>query len=130
MIGRACIGLLFLLILVVHFTLAQSPGSEKSVVVMLGTGTPLPDPARSGPATAIVANDTAYLVDAGAGIVRRAAAARDKGVRALEPTSLRIGFLTHLHADHTLGLPDLMITPWIMGRKEPLELYGPEARRW
>jgi ribonuclease BN (tRNA processing enzyme) len=127
MIGRACIGLPLLLILVVQFALAQSPGSEKSVVVMLGTGTPLPDPARSGPATAIVANDTAYLVDAGTNIVRRAAAARDKGIRALEPTNLRIGFLTHLHADHTLGVPDLMITPWIMGRKEPLELYGPEG---
>ncbi len=127
MIGRASIGVLLLLTLVVHFALAQSPGSEKSVIVMLGTGTPLPDPARSGPATAIVANDTAYLVDAGTGIVRRAAAARDKGVRALEPTSLRIAFLTHLHADHTLGLSDLMITPWIMGRKEPLELYGPEG---
>ena len=59
--------------------------------------------------------------------MRRAAAARDKGVNALEPTNLRIAFLTHLHADHTLGLPDLMITPWIMGRREPLELYGPEG---
>lgn len=127
MIRRACLGVPLLVILVVHFALAQSPGSEKTLVVMLGTGTPLPDPARSGPATAIIANETAYLVDAGTGIVRRAAAARDKGVKALEPTNLRIAFLTHLHADHTLGLSDLMITPWIMGRKEPLELYGPEG---
>lgn len=127
MIGKACIGMVLLLTLVVHFAVAQSPGSEKTLIVMLGTGTSLPDPARSGPATAIVVNDTAYLVDAGTGIVRRATAARDKGVRALGPTSLRIAFLTHLHADHTLGLPDLMITPWIMGRKEPLELYGPEG---
>src|SRR5215475_8319083 len=114
---------------VVHCGLAQSPGSEKTLVVMLGTGTPLPDPARSGPATAIVANETAYLVDAGTGVVRRAAAARDKGVKALEPTNLRIAFLTHLHADHTLGLADLILTPWIMGRKEPLELYGPTGTR-
>jgi len=121
------IGMVPLLILTVHFALAQSPRSEKTLVVMLGTGTPLPDPVRSGPATAIVANNSAYLVDAGTGVVRRAAAAREKGVQALEPTNLRIAFLTHLHADHTLGLPDLMITPWIMGRKEPLELYGPEG---
>jgi len=92
---------------------------------MLGTGTPLPDPDRSGPSTAIVVDASAYIVDAGTGVVRRAAAARDKGVQALEPTNLRIVFLTHLHADHTLGLPDLILTPWIMGRKEPLELYGP-----
>jgi ribonuclease BN (tRNA processing enzyme) len=96
---------------------------------MLGTGTPLQDPDRSGPSTAIVVNGTGYIVDAGTGIVRRAAAARDNGVKALEPTNLRIVFLTHLHADHTLGLPDLILTPWIMGRKEPLELYGPAGTR-
>ena len=50
-------------------------------------------------------------------------------MKALEPTNLRIAFLTHLHADHTLGLPDLILTPWIMGRKEPLELYGPTGTR-
>lgn len=127
MVRKACIGVSLLLMLVMHFALAQSSRSEKTLVVMLGTGTPLPDPTRSGPATAIIANETPYLVDAGTGIVRRAAAARDKGVKALEPTNLRFAFLTHLHADHTLGLPDLMITPWIMGRKEPLELYGPEG---
>ncbi|HVS86640.1 MAG TPA: MBL fold metallo-hydrolase, partial [Candidatus Acidoferrum sp.] len=104
---------------------AQSAPTTKTQVVMLGTGTPLPDPDRSGPSTAIVVDANAYIVDAGTGVVRRAAAARDKGVQALEPTNLRIVFLTHLHADHTLGLPDLILTPWIMGRKEPLELYGP-----
>lgn len=108
-------------------SLAQSGATPETRVVMLGTGTPLPDPQRSGPSTAIVVNDAPYIIDAGAGVVRRAAAARDKGVKALEPTNLRIAFLTHLHADHTLGLPDLMITPWIMGRKEPLELYGPQG---
>jgi ribonuclease BN (tRNA processing enzyme) len=104
---------------------AQAGPTKKTQVVMLGTGTPLPDPSRSGPSTAIVVGANAYLIDAGTGVVRRAAGARDKGVQALEPTSLRIAFLTHLHADHTLGLPDLILTPWIMGRKEPLELYGP-----
>ena len=68
-----------------------------------------------------------YIVDAGTGVVRRAAAARDKGVKALEPTNLRVAFLTHLHAD-TLGLPDLILTPWIMGEK-PLELDGPAGTR-
>ena len=108
---------------------AQTGPRTKMQVVMLGTGTPLPDPDRSGPATAIVVNGAAYIVDAGTGVVRRAAAARRKGVEALEPTNLKIVFLTHLHADHTLGLPDLILTPWIMGRKEPLELYGPPGTR-
>ena len=108
---------------------AQSAPATETQVVMLGTGTPGPDPQRSGPSTAIVVNDMPYIVDAGTGVVRRAAAARDKGVKALEPTNLRIAFLTHLHADHTLGLPDLILTPWIMGRKEALELYGPAGTR-
>jgi ribonuclease Z len=71
---------------------AQSALATKTKVVMLGTGTPLPDPDRWGPSTAIVVNGTAYIIDAGAGVVRRAAAARDKGVKALEPTKLRIAF--------------------------------------
>lgn len=96
-------------------------------VVLLGTGTPLPDPARSGPSTAVVANGEAYLFDAGTGVTRRAAAARDKGISALDPVKLRIVFLTHLHSDHTLGLPDLILTPWVMGRSEPLEVWGPHG---
>ena len=95
-------------------------------VVLLGTGNPPADPDRSGPATAIVANDTAYLVDFGAGVVRRAkAAAVDRGIAALEPVKLRVIFVTHLHSDHTVGYPDLILTPWVLGRRVPLEVYGP-----
>ena len=104
---------------------AQNTAAPKTQIVLLGTGTPLPDPERSGPCTAIVVNGTPYLVDFGTGVVRRAAAARNKGVAGLEPTNLKIGFITHLHSDHTLGFPDVILTPWIMGRKEPLEVYGP-----
>ena len=109
------------------------PGNGKSgsttQIVLLGTGTPRPDPARSGPATAILVNDTPYLVDFGPGVVRRAAAAYQKGIRGFGPgvVNLRTVFLTHLHADHTAGYPDLILTPWIMGRREPLEAYGPKG---
>jgi ribonuclease Z len=88
-------------------------------VVLLGTGTPNADPTRSGPAVAIVVDSNTYIVDAGAGIVRRAAAAK------LSMPSLRIAFLTHLHSDHTVGLPDLMLSPWVLGRTVPLDVYGP-----
>lgn len=108
---------------------AQAKPSPKTQVVLLGTGTPLPDPDRSGPSTAIVVNGTPYVIDFGTGLVRRAAAGRSKGVQGLEPVNLRIGFLTHLHADHTLGFADILLTPWIMGRKEPLEVYGPPGTR-
>src|SRR5262245_40509203 len=53
-------------------------------VVLLGTGTPNADPERSGPAVAIVVNDTPYLVDFGPGVVRRAATAARKGIKGLE----------------------------------------------
>jgi ribonuclease BN (tRNA processing enzyme) len=82
---------------------AQSPprkgSASQTQVVLLGTGTPLPDPDRSGPATAIVVNGTPHLVDMGAGLVRRAkAAVVDKGIAALEPTNFRVVFVTHLHS--------------------------------
>lgn len=97
-------------------------------VVLLGTGNPQPDPDRSGPATAIVVNGSAYLVDFGPGVVRRAAAAQlDKGIRELNPVNIRVVFLTHLHSDHTAGYPDLILTPWVMGRRTPLDVYGPKG---
>src|SRR5215472_14059140 len=71
------------------------PGDEahRTRVVLLGTGTPVPDPEHSGPATAIVVDDNAYLVDFGAGVVRRAkAAVLERHVAALEPANLKIAF--------------------------------------
>lgn len=94
-------------------------------VVFLGTGMPRPDPNRQGPSLAIVANGKAYLFDAGVGVVRQAAAAYARGISALHWDQLDIAFLTHLHSDHTLGLPDLIFTPWVMHRPVPLQLYGP-----
>jgi len=93
--------------------------------VLLGTGTPNATPDRWGPATAIVVGDTPYLVDAGVGMVRRAAAARAEGVEALRASNLRRVFITHLHSDHTLGYPDLILSGWTLERDVPLEAYGP-----
>jgi ribonuclease Z len=109
-------------------THAQQPAATQTQVVLLGTGTPAIDPDRSGPATAIVVNGTAYLIDFGAGVVRRAkAAAVDRSIPALDPVKLRVAFATHLHSDHTVGYPDLILTPWVIGRREPLEVYGPSG---
>jgi ribonuclease BN (tRNA processing enzyme) len=94
-------------------------------VVFLGTGTPGPTPNRQGPSLAVVAGGKAYLADVGVGVVRQADAAFANGVRALDPRKLDIAFVSHLHSDHTLGLPDLILTPWVLGRTVPLELYGP-----
>ena len=101
------------------------PLAAQTRVVMLGTGNPNADPERSGPALAIVVNGSAYLVDAGPGVVRRAEAARRMGVAELAQPNLTAVFLTHLHSDHTLGLPDLMLGPWVLERTVPLTVYGP-----
>ncbi len=104
---------------------AQS--ESRTRVVLLGTGTPNADPERSGPALAVVVDSVPYLVDAGPGVVRRAAAAALNGEAALEAHRLARVFLTHLHSDHTVGLPDLLFTPWVLERNEPLQVYGPQG---
>jgi ribonuclease BN (tRNA processing enzyme) len=105
---------------------APKEHTTRTKVVLLGTGTPVPDPDRSGPATAIVVDGTAYLVDFGPGVVRRAeAAVLARGVAAVEPGNLKVAFATHLHSDHTAGYSDLILTGWTSGRRVPLEVYGP-----
>ena len=95
--------------------------ADSTVVVLLGTGTPRPDPTASGPATAIIVGSRVFLFDAGPGVMRQMTAAKlpIDGVTAL--------FITHLHSDHTLGYPDLILTSWVMGRRTPLEAYGPNG---
>jgi len=105
---------------------AEEAGTHTQVLV-LGTGNPAADPERWGPAVAVVVNGRAYLVDCGPGVVRRAAAAEKNGIAALKAKELKIVFITHLHSDHTLGYPDLIFSPWVLGRKEPLEAYGPRG---
>src|SRR5216683_3344552 len=105
---------------------APKPSPGRTKVVLLGTGTPVPDPDRSGPATVIVVGDSAYLIDFGPGVVRRAeAAVLTRGITALEPGNLKVAFVTHLHSDHTAGYSDLILTGWTAGRRTPLDVYGP-----
>jgi ribonuclease BN (tRNA processing enzyme) len=94
-------------------------------IVLLGTGTPNAEPDRFGPSVAIVVGDRPYIVDCGPGVVRRATAAQEMGIEALGPKKLAWLFLTHLHSDHTAGYPDLILTPWVLDRGEPLAVYGP-----
>ncbi|MGE0183513.1 MAG: MBL fold metallo-hydrolase [Parvularculaceae bacterium] len=109
--------------------LAAEAGGDNFRLVVLGTGTPNADPDRSGPALAVIVDGKPYLVDAGPGVVRRAAAAERGGEAALDPEKLDAAFLTHLHSDHTLGLPDLFYTPWVLERAAPLRLFGPPGAR-
>ena len=102
----------------------QTPNGTR--LVLLGTGTPGAEPDRSGPASAVVVGDRAYLVDLGPGVVRQASkASLTRGVSPLYVPNLDIAFLTHLHSDHTAGYADLILTPWVLGRRQRLRVYGP-----
>lgn len=102
---------------------AQPQSPPKVEVILLGTGFPRPDAEHAGPSTAVVVGEKLFVVDAGRGVVMRLAATGIplKGLRAV--------LLTHLHSDHTAGLPDLFNTSWIFGRSAPLELYGPRGTK-
>lgn len=111
---------------------AETLDSETTQIVMLGTGTPNPFPDRSGPSAAIVVNDEPYLIDFGPGVVRQASAMSPEyggSVKGLAVENIKHAFLTHLHSDHTVGLPDLILTAWTVGRDEPLKLFGPEGTK-
>ncbi len=98
-------------------------------LILLGTGTPNACPNACGPASAVVVGDRAYLVDFGPGVVRQASAAYFKGIDALRPDLLCTAFCTHLHTDHTAGYPDLIFTPWVLERAQPLRVFGPRGMR-
>jgi ribonuclease BN (tRNA processing enzyme) len=97
----------------------KSKDKSRTKIILLGTGTPNAEPSRSGSAIAIIVNDVPYLIDFGPGVIRRAKAA------GIAVKDLETAFLTHLHSDHTAGYPDLIFTPWVLGRDKPLSVFGP-----
>lgn len=96
-------------------------------VTLLGTGTPIPMLERRGPATLVEAGTARVLVDAGSGVVHRLLeAGQPTRLPAGSPPALTHIFLTHLHSDHIMGLPDLLWTGWIMDWwQEPPGIFGP-----
>ena len=94
-------------------------------VLILGSGSPNAEADRVSSGVAIAVDDQPYLFDCGHGIVQRVVQAHEAGLINWETTDLTRLFVTHLHADHTVGLPDLLFTPWIHGRAEKLVAYGP-----
>lgn len=126
--GAFVLGVLLSLSPLTAFPQAEDkPPAPKTQIVLLGTGTPSPDPDRSGPATAIVVNGTAYLVDFGPGVVRRVAAASQKGVKGLSVVNLRVAFVTHLHSDHTAGYPDLILPHGRLVETDPSRSTDPKG---
>jgi len=89
-------------------------------LTILGSGSPLPDPDRAGPATLVRTAMGDLLFDCGRGVLMRAAAAGSAA------GALRGLFLTHLHSDHTTDLNDIVTSRWITSfQPHPLSVYGP-----
>lgn len=120
-IGAACLA-----VLTVYTQAAAQVPSTALTVTLLGTGTPNPRIERMGAATLVEAGGQRLLFDVGRGTTIRLAQA---GVPAASVTTV---FLTHLHSDHTVGLPDLWLTGWLPplgGRATPLRVIGPPGTR-
>ncbi|HEX5385132.1 MAG TPA: MBL fold metallo-hydrolase [Gemmatimonadales bacterium] len=101
--------------------------AQALTVTLLGTGAPVPSVERFGPATLVRAGGQNLLFDCGRGATQRL---RQAGVPLGEVTAL---FLTHLHSDHVVGIPDLWLTGWLRGgfghRAGSFAVWGPPGTR-
>jgi ribonuclease Z len=89
-------------------------------VIILGSGSPLPDPQRAGPSTLVRTSSGDFLFDCGRGVLMRAAGA-GSGAGAF-----RAVLLTHLHSDHITDLNDIYTSRWVTSfQPNPLPVYGP-----
>ena len=100
---------------------------SRTKLVMLGTGTPSLQSNRYQSSTALIVDDQPYLIDCGSGSLQRQMDARAIGLTAFDFPKLTRLFVTHLHPDHTLGIPAFIISNWVKGRIDPLQIYGPKG---
>ncbi len=91
-------------------------------VILIGTGSPLADPSRAGPSTAVIAGKRLFIIDSGGGAVRK------MGEIGLPAAATERVFLTHFHSDHIDGLGELMLQRWAGGGYDaPLPIHGPSG---
>ena len=104
---------------------AQTPQVDPMRVTLLGTGAPPPDRDRMGPGTLVEAGPHKLLFDVGRGVTT---SVREYGLVLGAVTGL---FITHLHADHVIGLPDFWLAGHHRGpfgqRRSSLRVFGPEG---
>ena len=103
--------------------LAVTSCAQDLKVTLLGTGNPRPVMSRFGPSILVEAGKEKLIFDCGRGATQRLYQLK---IPFTEVTGL---FLTHLHSDHTVGIPDLWLTGWAMGRDTPLPVWGPEGTK-
>jgi ribonuclease Z len=113
----------FLLALVSIAALALTAPAQALKVTLLGTGSPQPRMDRFGPSILVEAGNKRLLFDCGRGVAQRIEQLR------IAFTDIDALFVTHLHSDHVVGIPDLWLTGWARGRKVPLQVWGPDGTK-
>ncbi len=103
--------------------LALAVSGQTFRVTLLGTGSPQPKMDRFGPSILVEAGEHKLVFDCGRGAAQRIEQLR------IPFTAIDALFVTHLHSDHTVGIPDLWLTGWVRGREVPLEVWGPEGTK-
>ena len=88
-------------------------------VHLLGTGAAVSDPGRTTTMLAFEEHDAFFLVDCGGDAVQRLMHA------GFDPADVGAVVLTHQHPDHISGFPLLVEKLWLLGRREPIPIYGP-----
>ncbi|HMA21696.1 MAG TPA: MBL fold metallo-hydrolase [Gemmatimonadaceae bacterium] len=101
----------------------QTPSSDSIRIVLLGTGVgPRVDLQQYGASTLVEAGGERLLFDCGRGATMRLAQMQ------VPVGSITRLFLTHLHSDHIVQIPDLLLTGWAAGKRAtPLEVWGPRG---
>lgn len=106
----------------------KSPPARSDVVssdftlTVLGSGTPLPSRTQVGTALLVEAGETLLLFDCGRACTKRIEQYNPALISKIDKL-----FLTHLHSDHTVGIPDLWLNGWTQGRQLPLQIWGPDG---
>ncbi len=116
-IVHGMIGILFILLV------PMSTQAQNLTVILLGTGNPIPSLERFGPSTLVEAGAETLLFDCGRGVAQRL-------WQLQRPLRVTAVFLTHLHSDHIVGIPDLWLTGWLPAPStEPFRLWGPTGTK-
>ncbi len=111
----------------------RAPKGAKSFAVVLGSSYPAPNPYRYGPSFAVISNGYPYFIDCGEGTWRAMSNAAlvngDWMTKAFDLNNMKHLFLTHLHSDHTVGIPSWILNAYKYGSKASKEIYGPEGTK-